>query len=76
MNYKIVKARIETQKPFKHPSCSGVLAGDFYTVYSYRTIIYTVNMKTGEHTLNTNWFSVTTRKLQRMIQGIIGRSEG
>ena len=73
-SYKAMETAIRNCQPFEGNSARGVWEGDTYTVYSYRTRIFTVEGAyagkpgRGEFELDTRKYSVTTSRLQNIIR--------
>ena len=61
-NYQSIKYRINNQLSFKGNSTEGYYSDLGYTIKSYNTIIYS-----DKEGLNTEFYSVTTSKLQNII---------
>ena len=70
MNYQIVEEKIRNNEPFKHGnSMKAVVEGEEYRIYSYTTLIYSEEIKTGKLLYwDGSYFSHTTRKQQNLIK--------
>jgi len=77
-SYKDMEALIRKCVPFEGNSARGVWEGDVYTVYSYKTRIFTVEGAyagkpgTGTFELDTRKYSMTTSRLQNIIRRAYG----
>jgi hypothetical protein len=74
-NYKQIREElIPNRQSFKHGhSMSAYNNGKEYLIYSYRTLIASVNLETGEVELNPNKYSVTTTKQQNLVVRALGK---
>lgn len=77
-SYKEMPALIRNCVPFEGNSARGVWEGDVYSVYSYRTRIFTVEGSyagkpgQGRAELDREKYSVTTSRLQNIIRRAYG----
>jgi hypothetical protein len=77
-SYRAMETAIRNCVPFEGNSARGVWEGDTYKVYSYRTLIATVEGSFagraghGVVELNTQKYSVTTSRLQNIIRRAYG----
>lgn len=77
-SYKSMETAIKNCVPFEGNSARGVWDGETYKVYSYRTLIATVEGSfagrdgRGEVELDTRKYSVTTSRLQNIIRRAYG----
>lgn len=73
-SYRAMETAIKNCQPFEGNSARGVWEGDVYTVYSYKTRIFTVEGSMagraghGIAELNAEKYSVTTSRLQNIIR--------
>ena len=67
-NYREIETLLGFKIPFKGNSCHATLDGNTYAVYSYSTLIATLDTATKEINLNERKYSVTTSRLQNLIR--------
>jgi hypothetical protein len=68
-NYREIATLIRERKPFVHQhSMRANLVGNEYLIFSYQTLIATLNTVTGEKWLNDRKYSVTTSKQQTIVK--------
>jgi len=66
-NYSQIEEAIASTTPFKGNSAQGYWENGTYWVQSYSTVIGANNPTTGVKNVNTNHYSKTTTRLQRII---------
>lgn len=72
-NYREIETLIRDFKPFKHASSmSAYNNGKEYLIYSYRTLICSVNLEDGKIDFDASKYSVTTSKQQSLIKRALG----
>ena len=73
MNYQVVEASIANCQPYKHGSSHAEYRetekGRIYEVYSYQTLIFSLDMNTGNGIFwSDRYYSQTTSRLQNIIK--------
>lgn len=68
--YKEMPAKLRNLEPFQGSSVTATASKDWYYVYSYGTLIFKFGKRKNEARLNVTKYSVTTSKLQRMLERV------
>lgn len=68
MSYEDIGDWIRDNEEYKAHSSHAIYVDGIYSVFSYDTLIYSLNVKTGEYYFNGNWISKTTSTLQNVVR--------
>ena len=68
ISYRQIPAALDNLQAFTGNSMTGYRQGNLYTVFSYHTIMLSLNVVTGEYWQNENHYSPTTSHHQNILK--------
>lgn len=67
-NYKETTKKVATLSPFEGNNLKGVIVGGEYLIYSYSTLMATVELSTKQVWINENKYSQTTSRQMSYVR--------